>query len=243
MHVAMCMRIHHTRLGLLRLQTGVLGADAVLCMLTARAVRAGQSVIAFATGAYSPQPYVMKFYAVRAAFDAERALRSNRAIAQLAPRIQSVHDPLLPPDQNAAICDGAGRPLAPCIVTAHQDTLVEWRQRATPDIFQAVPVRSAPQLSTPARRRLTSPPPAHRNRAARCRCHTHRSLKCTAAPLHAGQSAQHTTELSSRPSAVCGPSPRHGRVIASFWSAHAWAAVAALVSVGDVCQSAAWTFG
>lgn len=102
---------------------------------------AAQSVVAFATGAFSREPYAFKFFPVRASFDMELALRRNKQLFSLMPRIQSVHDPTAPASQNTPVTDGWGRSLPPCIVLDRSQSLADWLQRATPDIFQAISVR------------------------------------------------------------------------------------------------------
>eukprot|EP00892_Ulva_mutabilis_P002166 jgi/Ulvmu1/11950/UM082_0029.1 len=134
-------------LGLIHQQLDSVPPDAVLqqqfkLLGPSHRRQGGQSVVAFATGAYSAQPYIMKFYAVRAAYEAELGVRGDDSLQMLLPRIQSVHNPLLPPEQNSAIYDAAGRPMAPCIVMPRGESLLDWLHRATPDVFQAVSVLS-----------------------------------------------------------------------------------------------------
>ena len=104
-------------------------------------LRADTSVVAFATGVHGGLGHAMKFFAVRAAFDAEVALYHSRALGPLAPIIDAVYDPDVTPD---ALSDRFGRALPPCIVMERGESLNEWSRRAKPDVFQAVAVRPSP---------------------------------------------------------------------------------------------------
>lgn len=98
-------------------------------------------MVAFATGAFSREPYAFKFFPVRASFDRELALRRQTKLFPLMPKIQSVHDPVAPASENLPVTDRWGRSLPPCIVLARTESLAEWLLRSTPDIFQSVSVR------------------------------------------------------------------------------------------------------
>ena len=103
-------------------------------------------MVAYAMGAFSWQPFIIKFFPKRASFDAELALRDDPALTGLLPQIHAVHDPYKPEVENLAIIDRWGRPLPPCIVMPRGESLSEWRRRATPDIFQTASVRPSPHL-------------------------------------------------------------------------------------------------
>lgn len=104
---------------------------------------AGQSIVAFATGAYADIPYVIKFFAMRESFNAELATRRDPAMGALAPDIHAVHDPSVgaAQDNGIAITDPLGRTLPPFIVMPRAESLDEWTRRASADVFQAVSVR------------------------------------------------------------------------------------------------------
>lgn len=103
---------------------------------------AGRSVVVIAKGAYVSAQYALKFFAIRADYDADVAARSSGPLAAIAPRMLNLHDPRQPPRRNIAITDSSDRPLPPCIVMPAGESLVRWNRRASPDIFQAASVRS-----------------------------------------------------------------------------------------------------
>eukprot|EP00892_Ulva_mutabilis_P011411 jgi/Ulvmu1/8642/UM046_0047.1 len=95
----------------------------------------GQGVVQFAVGHRDGHAYALKFFVVRASFDAERTLYADPALAPFLPRLEA-----LEPNEGGALVDNRGHALPPCIAMEKGESLDEWSRRAKPDLFMAVTV-------------------------------------------------------------------------------------------------------
>jgi hypothetical protein len=98
---------------------------------------AGQAIVQFGHGTSDGIEYAMKFFVSRSAFETEAAVYCNSALCKLIPGLKMISS-----NADGSSCDGFGRPLPPCLVMEKGESLDHWSDRAKPDIFQAVGVRT-----------------------------------------------------------------------------------------------------
>ena len=85
--------------------------------------------------------FAIKFFLSRSAFDDEAALYTNPA-SPLGPFLPQLRTIAGAPGYEAGIVDREGNALLPCIVMEKAESLHDWSDRAQPDLFTAMAVRT-----------------------------------------------------------------------------------------------------